>query len=1147
MKVLAGMRSVRGIRGKGLLVALAACVPFVLAAPALANPPTIVDGNGVPALNALESQGKALLDAHLSPGLTIPVEIGWQADIPADEKSPATANPFHGGFSLGGHVFNYHYYCGIAVDQALFEADTGASGDDLTGGNLAWEQEIITHEMFHCYEMQIVSESAFPTMTQTEPWLMEGLARWVDVTLFSSNPIGVSALSLIKYFSTPSVSLTSRSYDAVGFWGHRQDVVGDLWSRIPDILSAGQSGSQAAVDAALAGVSPEDFFSTWGSSAANIPAGGAEWTATSPYPDGHYQSVPHAVGGGPAESTVSVPLDAYSTAQVSVGMPTPPAGDIETARIDLNGAYGRFGVDTNYTADQLKDLTFCSGGSQCSTTPPAAGSCPGGATPTPPQSSLTPLPDNPVLAVAAAKDSETVKIIYTPISATPASAGTCPPDTGSDSGDGGDDAGDGGDPHFTDFHGDLFDFQAAGQYTLLESTTDDLQIQARQVQIPHTSVAANNEVAMRDGKATVEVDATGIGRITAYVNKDRVGNGHHSLKGGGSLTVSGNDATVVWTDGTTVKLDNSVNGPNFGHLVACLWIDIKVASDRLGHLTGLLGDAGVPSSSEFASRGGTAYSAGQIVGGDTSILYGAFGTSWRVTSKKASLFRSTSGSNLHGFTLKGATSIFAELLKLLRTDIGRVQAAAKTCNKHEFVNGAAQDACEVDVAETGNAGFVTADAGLDEEGTQDIAASTPPPPPPPPPTPTPTAPALPASIVLGTGEDQPTITHDPVSGDTYVAWEADSNETIYECTLLLGAGSCANGGAAALTDSTAGAGSVYTHPQIVMLNGLPVVLAEVEAASANVEPNGSYDQAGVVAWKAPTTGATFAIQNSGKLLASDEGTGEPPSAGAVALGTTNIGVGGNYEQFGNGFTDFTLSTSASATTPNIDGSDSYGNQGDADGSQLAAIPDGTNNYLVVVVGGDLSTPPAACPTGTDDATGYAAATGTAATLATQAKWNTTTYFKPISCDATAPVLAGGASGIGLLEDEGPGLNGSGSDGVYYRPFNTSTMAFATTPVEVSDETSADDGADDLSVSQDSAGGIYGCWLDGRGIVLSYSANGSTVGSSWTTPFATGLDVTSGAGDAVVAGVGGASADIAYVAGDTEELQVVPAADTEFTP
>ena len=46
--------------------------------------------------------------------------------------------------------------------------------------------------------------------------------------------------------SSSSKSLFDRKYDAVGFWGHLQDVTGTLWSRIPGILRAGAGFNDAA-------------------------------------------------------------------------------------------------------------------------------------------------------------------------------------------------------------------------------------------------------------------------------------------------------------------------------------------------------------------------------------------------------------------------------------------------------------------------------------------------------------------------------------------------------------------------------------------------------------------------------------------------------------------------------------------------------------------------------------------------------------------------------------------------------------------------------------------------------------------------------------------------------------------------------------
>jgi len=140
------------------------------------------------------------------------------------------------------------------------------------------------------------------------------------------------------------------------------------------------------------------------------------------------------------------------------------------------------------------------------------------------------------------------------------------------------------------------------------------------------------------------------------------------------------------------------------------------------------------------------------------------------------------------------------------------------------------------------------------------------------------------------------------------------------------------------------------------------------------------------------------------------------------------------------------------------------------------------------------------------------------------------------------VLAGGgASGgaIGLLEAEGPGLGGSGSDGLYFRGFDPSTGAFGA-PVLVSDETNETlDGPADVSLGSDATGGMYASWFDGRGFVLSYSPNGS---ANWTAPVAVSL--AAGAGSPVVAGVGAGSGEVAYTDGLQE--YVAPFSQAQLT-
>jgi hypothetical protein len=306
-----------------------------------------------------------------------------------------------------------------------------------------------------------------------------------------------------------------------------------------------------------------------------------------------------------------------------------------------------------------------------------------------------------------------------------------------------------------------------------------------------------------------------------------------------------------------------------------------------------------------------------------------------------------------------------------------------------------------------------------------------------------------------------------------------------------------------------------------------VVLADVQGGSVAADYPG-YTGSGVVAWSSSAGGATFGsssqgIANGGELLAA--GRGETPAGGAIALDGTDLGVYG--DEVGSAFTDFSLSAPAPRPAPVPDHTGAYVSQSEDPGDQLASVPqpNAPGQYLVVVVG-DAIGAPSGCPTSETESTGDGVGVGTPAALQTQMAWGSE-YFKPISCNASEPVLTGGGptgGTIGVLEDEGTGINGSGSDGIYYRRFDTASAGFGA-PALVSTETNLTTyGATSLSVSQDGGGGVYAIWLDKRGSMVGYSSND---GTSWQAPIT--LPIPSSAGSVVVAGVAGSSAELAYVA------------------
>jgi hypothetical protein len=1075
----------------------------------------------VPELEALAATATQLLNAHLSPGFSQPMRIGWDTGTP---KEPGPAFTSWGGgykFVFAGHVlYTKDDACEIALVKPRFEA--------LTAGHPNWAEEIVTHELFHCYEMQIAGVGGWEHMKE---WVREGLDRWVDVTLFASEPIAISLGSVKKYFESSTVPLFARDYDAVGFWGHLQDIAGDVWQRIPAILRAGAEGNQQAVHAALSGVPLEKFFDTWGSSAANRPEGGASWTPVSPLPDNPFAAPTHTLTPSGPDTTVSTPLDAYSTNQLAIPIPSAPSGDIETMRIALGGAYGRFGVMDNYTGKTLEYMTFCGECSVGALKPVTASCAPYEVSVPPPP--LTHLPADALLGVAAAGTDATVTVTYAAVPLVEVTESTCQLATGNK-------ASTGGDPHLVDFHGDLYDFQGRGEYTLLESTTEDMQIQVFQQPFLHShTVSVNGKVAIRDGGATVEVDSTGPSSAVVYINRHRAARGHRSLAGGGSVTITADGAELRWADGTTAKVTAYITTHTLLSFSPDLDISIHVTPDRYGHLAGLLGDAGVAPAQEFASRGGTFYPPAEVIGEDPTALEGAFGRSWRVPNVRASLFRSTTPADLKAIVFPG--SLQHDLDKFFKLHLGKAQAAERTCTRRH-IDGATFPACELDVAETGDTGFAGGDVVLQQTATSDereertvsgptgtgTAVTTAPASTTPTATPVPTVAAQAIDpINLGAGSTPPAIAYDPATGDTYVAWLTDDSGPIEVCTIVSGANSC-NGGAGPdqLSDQLA-AGGVYTDPRVILDDGAVVVLDEIYGAA-----KAGYEGSGVVAWSSAAGGAGFAavgggLANKGKFLAAS--AGDMPDNGATELGATGqIAAYGN-DTLGNGFMDFSLTDPApTGTDPAVDQAvgDSYDDQLSTTGSQIAAVPDGAGKYLVVLVGGDAYSD-SSCA---EQSTGYGAALGTPGELQKQKAWRSE-YFKQIACGAIAPVLSGGSAGVGVLEDEGS----AGSESVDYRMFDAATMTFGA-PVALSAEGGAAlDGADELSASQDATGGVYAAWADERGILFDYSADG---GSNWSAPVVSGIE---GGEDPVVQGLGAGSAELAYTDSDAEELLPVTAA------
>jgi hypothetical protein len=137
----------------------------------------------------------------------------------------------------------------------------------------------LAHEAFHC--LQYGWEPTRDALG-TAPWLKEGMAEWAAYK--ATGTLYGSLSNINTYITTPGTPLFTRTYDAVGFFGHIDDVTGNFFATAKTVFVAGDTSAggsnEAAFAAAGGGTGP--ILNTWGSSLLRLPAGGPAWTMISP-------------------------------------------------------------------------------------------------------------------------------------------------------------------------------------------------------------------------------------------------------------------------------------------------------------------------------------------------------------------------------------------------------------------------------------------------------------------------------------------------------------------------------------------------------------------------------------------------------------------------------------------------------------------------------------------------------------------------------------------------------------------------------------------------------------------------------------------------------------------------------------------------
>ncbi len=137
---------------------------------------------------------------------------------------------------------------------------------------------LLTHEVFHCFQLQIGGFAAYSAThldgklkVQDRNWMYEGGAHWAACEIAPNPETSYIAEATDAFITTPEQPLFEREYNAIGLWRLLTARGVDLWSRWPAILKA--SGDAATFNA----IGADPAYDTWASFAMRKPQFGPDW------------------------------------------------------------------------------------------------------------------------------------------------------------------------------------------------------------------------------------------------------------------------------------------------------------------------------------------------------------------------------------------------------------------------------------------------------------------------------------------------------------------------------------------------------------------------------------------------------------------------------------------------------------------------------------------------------------------------------------------------------------------------------------------------------------------------------------------------------------------------------------------------------
>jgi hypothetical protein len=450
-----------------------------------------------------------------------------------------------------------------------------------------------------------------------------------------------------------------------------------------------------------------------------------------------------------------------------------------------------------------------------------------------------------------------------------------------------------GDPHLVTLDGLGYDFQAVGEFVLLESTdaTRPLNVQIRTQPISDV-VSITTAVAIDVGGSTVMFDSSRADLLTIDGVPATVTEAGGPVNvGGGQVWFNDGMYTIVLPSGEQLKLAVADNGA----MNVCAFLSDERTA---GSVQGLLGNADGDTGNDFALRDGTVLP--QPLDYDT--LYGAYADSWRISDAEA-LFDRAAGETTADWQdpsyPRGQLTV-DDLPADLRAAAEAAATAAGITDPILF------EAAVLDFALTGDSVYIT--------GTTNVAA-----------TPTTStdpanAPAVGTSLLISSPGGNP---EGDAGTSSYIFTVDRIGDTTGELVVdyTIGGGVNANDIAGPLTGQITFADGDNRETIIVNVNG-DTAIEEDEALTVSLSVAGG--------------GVTFAAQEATAIVEDDDGVGvlvgtngDDALTGDIS-GNIIAGLGGNDSIFGTGGDDQIFGGAGGDEIRGNAGSDEMTGEGDDD-------------------------------------------------------------------------------------------------------------------------------------------------------------------------------------------------------------------------